>query len=97
MQKLDLNINKTKCGNPFRQGTVANPQISVKIKGTTLDFVNEYKNLDCMLTNNGNGDKHITQKYQGVRTRSTFILRNLSKCDVDTKVYLFRNFCTSFY
>lgn len=72
MQKLDLNINKTKCGNPFRQGTVANPQISVKIKGTTLDFVNEYKNLDCMLTNNGNGDKHITQKVSGCAHKKHF-------------------------
>ena len=51
-RRLLLNTNKTKCVK-FQAGrTVANPQSSISIDGVNLDFVNEYKYLGFLLTNN---------------------------------------------
>lgn len=75
---------------------VANPQASLKIKGTSLDSVNGYEYFGHVLTNRGTGGKCITQMYRGLCARSNYILRNCRKCD-NTKDYPYRSFCTSFY
>ena len=83
----------------FQSGraAVVNPQSSISIDDVTVEFVNEYKYLGYILTNNGYDVKHITQLYHGLCARSNSIIRNFSKCDIDTKALLFRSFCTSFY
>lgn len=92
MRKLDLNINKTQCAK-VQAGRVpgANPRTSVKIKGSTLDlWMNINTSVMCWQT------MSMVVSTLPKCIRSNSIVINFRKCDIDTKFYSYRSFCTSF-
>ena len=94
---LKLNTKKTKCMKFEKKKVQPICNQDLYIGGKKIEVVNKIKYLGFYLTSNDKDDDHIEHLYRGLCGRTNMLLRIFGKCDQETKLVLFRSFCSSLY
>ena len=62
-----------------------------------LKFVDEFKYLGYIISNDERNDKDVLREVRGLFTRANILARRFGLCSVAVKTALFKSFCMSFY
>ena len=69
----------------------------IKLVKTQLQYVTEYKYLECILTNNLGDNEDVRKTLRGIYARVNILIRRFSHCSKDVKLVLFQTICTNLY
>ena len=90
------NVKKTQCMViPSTKFKLENTP-SVFLNGAILQYVDSYKYLS-MFIHVRNDDLDIIRQLKCVILRTNILMRTLSSCSVEVKLFLFQNYCSNFY
>ena len=87
--KIDLYDNSSK----FNLRVV--PRIY--LNGNVLQYVNTYKYLGCIISNDLKDDNDIKKTLRGIYARSNMLIRRFYNCSSSVKKLLFKTYCTNLY
>jgi len=62
-----------------------------------LKYVDEFKYLGYVISNDERDDKDILREVRGLFTRANILARRFGLCSMAVKTILFKSFCMSFY
>ncbi|XP_073953508.1 uncharacterized protein [Choristoneura fumiferana] len=82
----------------FKAGTMSYPRIpQVKLEGTPLKVVEEFKYLGHWVTASLSDCKDIERERRALAVRSNMLIRRFARCTKNVKISLFKAYCQSFY
>ena len=94
---LTVNAQKTKVLVVKPKNFILYGNPILYINNVNLEVVNSYKYLGMSLNDNLKDDAHIATLYRGQCLRGNLLVRNFSICNQESKIHLFKAFCTSLY
>ena len=83
--RLTLNTNKTKCIVFSKTRHYRPPSTPIKINGSNLEFVSEYKYLGYTLRHDNSDGRHTEGLYRGLCVKANAIYRNFKNCTPEVK------------
>jgi hypothetical protein len=69
----------------------------VKLNGTPLNVVREFKYLGHWVTASLKDDTDLERERRALAVRSNMLIRRFAKCTKNVKITLFKSYCQSFY
>ena len=97
---LECNVNKTVCmifPPKDKRKIVTSVFPCLKLNNVELKFVDEFKYLGYIISNDERNDKDVLREVRGLFTRANILARRFGLCSVAVKTVLFKSFCMSFY
>jgi len=68
-----------------------------KLGNATVQFVNEFRYLGHIITENHKDDDDIERETRNLFIRTNVLLRRFGKCSREVKLRLFKSYCMGFY
>jgi len=68
-----------------------------KMNNLDLKYVDEFKYLGHIISNNERDDNDVLREVRAMFTRTNILARRFSSCSVSVKTVLFRSYCICFY
>ena len=69
----------------------------LKLNNVELKYVDKFKYLGYVISNDERDDKDILSEVHGLFTRANILARRFGLCSMAVKTILFKSFCMSFY
>ena len=93
---ITYNIKKSVC--MYMKSSKFNLRVVPRIylNGNVLQYVNTYKYLGCILSNDLKDDNDIKKTIRGIYARSNMLIRRFYNCSSSVKKLLFKTYCTNF-
>ncbi len=80
----------------FRHKGYKCPVADLYLSNANLQYVNSQKYLGVILED-GNCDKDVTRQLKRFHINVNLLLRKFGKCNLNTKLELFRSYCINMY
>ena len=97
---LMCNVNKTVCMiflPKDKQKIVKTVFPCLKLNNVELKYVDKFKYLGYVISNDERDDKDILREVRGLFTRASILARRFGLCSMAVNAILFKLFCMSFY
>lgn len=97
---LTCNIKKTVCmvfPPKSRASIVANTFPELRVSGSSIKYVHQFKYLGHIINNKLSDDDDIDREIRSLFVRSHILLHKFSRCSPAVKLILFKSFCLCFY
>jgi len=69
----------------------------LKLNNVELKYVDKFKHLGYVISNDERDDKDILREVRGLFTRASILARRFGLCSMAVNAILFKLFCMSFY
>ena len=94
---ITYNIKKSVC--MYMKSSKFNLRVVPRIylNGNVLQYVNTYKYLGCIISNDLKDDNDIKKTIRGIYARSNMLIRRFYNCSSSVKKFLFKTYCTNLY
>ena len=92
-----FNTTKTFCMVITPPSLKINGDPVIKLQNDELKFVNEFCYLGHIISSDLSDNADIEQQRRKLCVRGNILIRNFNFCEKETKVQLFRSYCSSFY
>ena len=92
-----FNTTKTVCMMITPSNLKIYGNISIRLQDTPLNFVDHFCYLGHTISNNMTSNMDIDEQRRKLCSRGNVMLRKFHSCQIDTKIELFRSYCSSIY